>query len=120
MTSSDDDHVGAGDVAEPARRRQALVEPRLPAPALGAAGELVAGVLQAALERVGVRVPEQRLLAGHAPERRDERAHRPGADDRQHQAPVGTGSGCGRSGTSALIPVSDRPMISFWIWLVPS
>ena len=110
-----DDDVGAGDVAEPARRREVLVEPRRPAPALRAGGQLVAGALQAAGERVAVGVPQQRLLARHAAERGDQRAHRPGADDPQHQAPVGTGSGSGRSGTSALIPVSERPMISFWI-----
>ena len=53
-----------------------------------------------------------------AAERRDlgdPRAHRPGADDAD---PLGHSADEG--GTIALMPVASRPMISLWIWEVPS
>ena len=42
------------------------------------------------------------------------------APDRRAVAATMTASGIGLSSVNALSPVKARPMISFWIWLVPS
>ena len=70
--------------------------------------------VDALLEGLAQRVVEQRARAGEARELGDARAHRPGADDADDLGYPG------HEGTSALMPVSARPMISFWIWEVPS
>ena len=53
----------------------------------------------------------ERARAGRGGELRDARAHRAGAEDPDDEH---------YDGISALIPVSARPMISFWICEVPS
>ena len=102
-------------VREPAFRRfpaQAVLDPRA-----------------ALLERLGDRVIQQRLRPRAARELGDARAHRAGAEHADEARRLG-GLPCGvlclgharsrYAGTIALIPVIWRPMISFWIWEVPS
>ena len=62
-----------------------------------------------ALERVAVRVVHERPRAARGGELRDAGTHGAGAEDADDH-----------DGTSALMPVSARPMISFWICEVPS
>ena len=61
-----------------------------------------------------VRAPARQAELG------DPGAHRAGARDADHLAGGAAAAALASGGTSALIPVSARPMISFWICEVPS
>ena len=61
---------------------------------------------------------QQRPGARQAGELGDPGAHRPGAGDADDAGRAGAGDA--HDGTRALMPVSARPMISFWICEVPS
>ncbi len=82
----------------------------------------------AALRRTRDRVVEQRPRARRRGELRDAGAHRPGAGDaddggqpaRPVHADTGSASRSTTIGLSASMPVASRPMMSCWIWLVPS
>ncbi len=69
------------------------------------------------LEGLSDWVVQQRVGAAHARELRDAGTHRAGAEDADR---LRSAHRQDYDGTSALIPVSARPMISFWIWEVPS
>ena len=69
------------------------------------------------VKRLGDRVVQQRAGAGQARQLGDPGAHRARAGDSDRLGRVDCDA---HAGTSALIPVSARPMISFWICEVPS
>ena len=70
-----------------------------------------------ALQRLGHRVVQQRPRARQAA--RAARSRRPSCRRRRRRSSAGSAP-ARHAGTSALIPVSARPMISFWICEVPS
>ena len=80
-----DDELAAGEVLErgralqPRARRGRLLG--APAPALGAAVEVLRDALERALDGRGIGVEEQRPRARQRAELRDPRSHRPRADD---------------------------------------
>ena len=105
-----DDDVGFG---EPRQFGHALERParaRLQPPLLDLVLEPLGDAGQPALQRLGISVVDERARARRRGELRDAGAHRAGAEDPDDHY----------DGTSALRPVSARPMISFWICEVPS
>src|SRR5262249_28450766 len=115
-----DHQLARTEIAEVQRGFQALRRSGrvrfAPASTGRAALEVALDLIHASVKGIRHRVVQERSGAGQASELRDPSAHRAGADD----ADDGW-RGCRRhAGTSALIPVSARPMISFWIWEVPS
>ncbi len=87
-------------------------------PARGAALERRADRAQPALQCIGRRVVQQRARAGLTGQLGDSGSHRAGAEHADR--PRGGRLSVAHPGTSALMPVIARPMISFWICEVPS
>ena len=81
ITSSQPPRSASSPAREPAARRAASASASRPAATLGAASQVRAQALDPALERLGVRVVEQRLVAAETGQLGDPGAHRPGARD---------------------------------------
>src|SRR6202012_6117705 len=91
---------------------------RAQATAVDPALEVAADALEAAVEGFWIGVGDERSCPRQARKLRAPGAHRAGAGDADR---AGCARGSGHyAGTSALIPVRARPMISFWICDVPS
>ena len=73
-----------------------------------------------ALQRLRDRVVQQRAGARAGSQLGDPGAHRAGAGDADRAGSWRQLAAVRQAGTSALMPVSARPMISFWICEVPS
>ncbi len=116
-----DDDLAVGEVLERGRGPQPLLGPlrvlRSHPPLAHLALQLAQDPRHAALQRVRVGVVQERLHAGDAAELRDPGPHRPGPGDAEDRGRVVARA---HDGTSALMPVSARPMMSFWICEVPS